>query len=314
MESEQHTKNLYFNITNACNSACIFCASNSQSVVRHDLPTQEVLDAFVRLEVGQGDSVVLNGGEPTIHPGLRTILHEAKNRGASTTLFTNGRKLNRYDYAYELVDAGVERLSIALHGSSATTHDRLTCRPGSFEHTLRGIKNAFAIRERTGLPRSIELKLLANRVSLAEWPSIAELILGTVGIPDRILLSGLIISKSVLAARSRLIPTTKELSESLNETIRRLSHFPGQVMLWGIPHCLLNAENAASLHKTILVVAPSFNSNHDFYFDPNYPKGIQFTETSSASAQETPCSRCDLPKTCAHGRVFMEQIHRATGN
>jgi MoaA/NifB/PqqE/SkfB family radical SAM enzyme len=54
---------------------------------------------------------------------------------------TNGRRFAYYDYCLELKKAGVTEMGPSLHGSSAEIHEALTCAPGSFNETVRGILN-----------------------------------------------------------------------------------------------------------------------------------------------------------------------------
>ena len=303
---------LYFNLTNACNSACIFCASNSQAVVRHDIPTESVRAAFARFNIGCGDEISLNGGEPTIHPGLATIIWEGVKSGAQVTLFTNARSLRRFEDAFKVLREGIYRVSIPIHGCTAATHDRMTCRPGSLEQTLDGIRNVFALRKQTGFPRQIELKLLAIRPILPEWPDIIDLIVNNLGRPDRFLLSGLIISKSVQARRDELIPSLDELRSYVNDALRRLQQWNVQSLLWSIPLCVLDNDNQAALQHTVFDAKPSSALGfREIYFDPYYPDGIELRLEKSVSGSE-PCGKCPLADMCKVEMPFFAEVLAAT--
>jgi hypothetical protein len=222
---------------------------------------------------------------------LQTIIQRAVECGAKVILFTNGRLLRRFEYTKTLLSPGVFRVSIPLYAHSDIVHDCITCRPGSFRQTLEGIRNVFAIRSLTGYPVQIELKLLAARPSLPGWVSTVDLIVTELGYPDHIVLSGLILSSSILSRRSELIPSLIELCQHVNDTLDRLWYLGIPTLLWAIPLCLLNDCNLARYRRIAwqlkyepqgIYFDPSWKrqsvgaaSFREIYFDPNYPDGIE---------------------------------------
>ena len=53
----------------------------------------EIVDMIKKYGVSSNDRVILNGGEPTLHPNLIKILQLFHKTGAEIVLYTNGRKL-----------------------------------------------------------------------------------------------------------------------------------------------------------------------------------------------------------------------------
>lgn len=314
---------LYFNITTACNSACVFCASDSELMAAQSIPTDAIYTAFERHAIGSGDEVIINGGEPTVHPGLRTIIREAAGRGARIILFSNGRLLQNMDYARALLSPGVFRMSIPLYGSLPTLHDQVTRRAGSFEQTMQGIRNVFAIRSRIGHPKQIELKLLAARPLLPEWAATVDLIASELGLPDQMVLSGLILSKSVCRHRQYLIPTMADLNEHVNDALDRMWHWAIPATLWSIPLCLVDDRNLARYRRIAWKLKHSPDGAHfdpdwkcgsseeigsqDIYFDPDYPDGIEVVHPQSSSIPDT-CKECILTDLCGEAKGFFAEV------
>lgn len=315
--------NLYFNITNACNNACVFCASDSQDVNRRDIPTRVICAAFDEFDLGPEDEIIINGGEPTIHPGLQTIIREGVKRGAQVILFTNGRLLQNLDYSKAILSPGIFRVSIPLYAHLDTIHDHVTCRLGSFRQTLRGIRNVFAVRALTGYPKQIELKLLAARPCLPEWAGTVDLITTELGCPDHIVLSGLILSNSVLSCRGGLIPPAVELRQHVNDALDRLWHWGIPTLLWAIPLCLLSDCNLARYRRIAWQIkhepqgiyfdpdwkrrASAIAPIREIYFDPDYPNGIE-PESHGISAIPEPCRECVIMSVCEDATGFFSEV------
>ena len=127
----------------------------------------------------------------------------------------------------------------------------------------------------------LELKLLAVRPSLAEWPDIVDLVAGWSDRPPRVVLSGLILSQTLLSHRSELIPTREQLAGPLNETLRRL-RVAGMplILLWSIPPCLLDADNLVYYLRSDAGRAASGSRGQltEMYYDYRYPGGIELSE------------------------------------
>jgi organic radical activating enzyme len=332
---------LYFNVTDYCNSRCPFCAAGVPINQPDTVHLDSILHAYDAYHLGKGDDIVINGGEPLLYPDLEIIVREAHLRGVFITLFTNGRLLSKVGPARTWLNAGVDRVSIPLHGCSATTHDGLTGRSGSFLQTLAGIKNAFLIQQESGFPAQIELKVLAVRNSLVEWPEIIDLIAHEFGSPDILVFSGLNMWSTAAHTYQTLCPTLGDMEKFTNAALVRAAenHFP--VSMWSIPLCLLTGENmrmfVAHPSNQNLAINTKADPGQPFesdpsrqpgaddlcrmpspettssqrmvYFDPQNPAGIEFSEEFSPNAAIDECCRaCNLAVSCGPGRVFYQQL------
>jgi MoaA/NifB/PqqE/SkfB family radical SAM enzyme len=122
----------------ACDNRCVFCAQGELRARAIALDVEAELD-----QVTAGHVVAFIGGEPTLHPALPAWIERARRRGAAEIVVqTNGRSLALPGRALALAQAGVTRLDISLHGSTAPMHDFHTGAPGSFDETTLGVRLA----------------------------------------------------------------------------------------------------------------------------------------------------------------------------
>lgn len=127
-----------------CNNHCLFCMEEDRSSRAH--AARNMTPERVRgvIEAHRGvEEVCFTSGEPTTRPELALFVRWARDAGCKrVSLMTNGRRLAYAPYLASLVDAGLNRIYISIHGDHRALHDSLTRTPGSFEQTLKGIRNA----------------------------------------------------------------------------------------------------------------------------------------------------------------------------
>jgi len=84
--------------------------------------------------------LTFSGGEPLLRKDIYDMIKRADGSGMLCTIASNGTLITS-KVAERLAEAGVRRVEIGLDGARAETHDYLRNRPGSFEATIRGIRN-----------------------------------------------------------------------------------------------------------------------------------------------------------------------------
>ncbi len=164
-------KRIDVKVTFNCNNHCDFCAQgNKRSFVKRK-SLAEISNILSEARKNGVDGVVFTGGEPTLHPEIIKIVSKAKSLGFSKIqLQTNGRSLAYIDFCKKLKDAGVNEMGPSLHGSSPELHEKLTCAPGSFRETVKGIINC----------KKLGMYVLTNSVitsaNYKDLPSLARLL------------------------------------------------------------------------------------------------------------------------------------------
>lgn len=124
-----------------CNNRCFFCVQGNKRDVYGNKETAEVKRLLEEAR-RDSDSIVFTGGEVTIRPDLLEIVRYAKQLGyAIIQIQTNGRMLAYKKLVEDLVEAGANEFSPALHGPTPEIHDYLTRAKGAFKQTVRAIRN-----------------------------------------------------------------------------------------------------------------------------------------------------------------------------
>ncbi|MDH5787268.1 MAG: radical SAM protein, partial [Candidatus Bathyarchaeota archaeon] len=88
--------------------------------------------------------LTFSGGEPLLRKDLFDAVKRATDNGMVCTIASNGTLMTP-QIAKKLAKAGVRRVEIGLDGANAENHDFLRNKPGSFEATIKGIKNCAAV-------------------------------------------------------------------------------------------------------------------------------------------------------------------------
>ncbi len=130
-----------------CNNNCLFCAAADQKGRNPPDLDKWVFDFISKCAREGFDSILLSGaGEPTLNPSLVAYVRFARQNGISNLwLTTNGSNLNE-EMLPRLVEAGITRLCISLHGIG-DVHDTLVQRKGSYDEAMKAID----LVNRTGL-------------------------------------------------------------------------------------------------------------------------------------------------------------------
>ena len=302
---------LYFNITEGCNNTCCFCASNSPLQAEQIIPTELVCNSLRRYPENSISQIVINGGEPTTHPGFKQILDCAIETGGRVILFTNGRMFAKNEKTAELGFHHLHRISIPIYGAIAEDHDRLVGKKGAWRQTRLGLQNLDRLRELDCGPVELELKLLAVSPSLPNWPNIVEFLGKLIKPPERVVLSGLILSETLLGYQQELRPSMKELDYPLNESIRRLRTLGVRlILLWSIPWCALDSDNlkyflAQTINSEASEAQPAVR---DIYFDYHFPEGIEIRpqEHEKVESDRGRCVQCQYLALCGGMPAFLK--------
>jgi len=125
-------------ITAACNIACIHCLSSSGRRRPRELTTQQSLTLVDELAEMQVFQIHFGGGEPFIYPGIWQVLEHCTTRGLVMCVSTNGtlitperaRRLKQFDPLY---------FQVSLDGGTPQTNDSIRGK-GVFNRALHGLE------------------------------------------------------------------------------------------------------------------------------------------------------------------------------
>jgi len=129
-------------LTYRCNNECQFCYAFSPHRETSEMSTDDVkrvIDMIV--DDAHVPSLSFTGGEPTLREDLFELIAYARERGLRVNLITNGRRCADPEFVQRLVQADLNSAQVSIEGSDAKSHDLIAGAPGSFEQTVKGIKN-----------------------------------------------------------------------------------------------------------------------------------------------------------------------------
>lgn len=176
---------------NKCNNRCVMC-TNPKDFWESDIYTQEFLEKRLldlKKELKENDSILLTGGEPTIHPKFLEILRFIREHYPQhhIDLLSNGRRFFYTEFATEVMKISGLTVAVALHGFNSRTHERITRSPGSFQQTLVGIKNILNFKS-PGLGQLVEIRVVIHKLNYRDLTKILKLIKKEFGQADRVVL------------------------------------------------------------------------------------------------------------------------------
>lgn len=121
-----------------CNQACDFCFVSTHLPAASD----QAVEAAIVAAGSRGARIVLSGGEPTLNPRLLDWIRLARAvSGHEVWIQTNAVKLDNRLLAQQVAEAGVTEAFVSLHGATPAVGDSVTGAPGTWERSLKGIRN-----------------------------------------------------------------------------------------------------------------------------------------------------------------------------
>ncbi len=128
-------------LTRRCNNRCAFC----HDVGQHDgtVATLDEVRELLRAGRERGATrLVLSGGEPTIHPQLLEIVKLGRDAGYRWVQVVSNGRMFAYDrFTAAAAAAGIDEVTLSIHGHTPELHDALAGASGAFAQAMRGLRN-----------------------------------------------------------------------------------------------------------------------------------------------------------------------------
>lgn len=120
-------------ITDSCNLSCTYCHNEGQFGKGHFMPLEQVerLSAWLRDQQIYVKSLVISGGEPSIHPRLIEIVRALRGSADAISMVTNGVKLS-CDVIDALASAGMSYIKFGIDAV-----DEMMMTKGPLQRSLR---------------------------------------------------------------------------------------------------------------------------------------------------------------------------------
>ena len=121
-----------------CNEKCIHCCVDEHKNTGLTLKQYEKL--FDQMVSAGTFFVILTGGDPFTRKDFMDIVHAARQRRISVTIFTNGTLVMQKDIL-EIAALYVQDVHVSIYSTNEKTHDSITRVPGSFRKSIATIRS-----------------------------------------------------------------------------------------------------------------------------------------------------------------------------
>src|ERR1700755_1890815 len=162
---------LTWELTYACNLACVHCLSSSGKRDPRELSTRQCMDIIDELERMQVFYVNIGGGEPTVRPDFWELVDYATAHHVGVKFSTNGVRIDAAAAA-RLAASDYVDVQISLDGATAHVNDAVRG-PGSFAMAIRALQNLYdagfkgfklsVVMTRQNIPQIDSFKEIADR-------------------------------------------------------------------------------------------------------------------------------------------------------
>lgn len=236
-----------------------------------------ITDKLHSFRPDEGDLIVLNGGEPSIHPHFYDLLLTLQSEYQSDiAIYSNGSMLNVS--RLNTIKSTNTFFVIPIHGNKEM-HDKITQVNGAFSHSLSNIKSLNRIEYR------YKIKFIINELMVSENFNIADFLVNQQLNPEEIIIARL---NSTTKSRKNnvILPTNKELVYYIQEQIKQL-YGKYKIKLLDFPPCYINdcSLQIASVETPVFY----FNDISNEMDIRSYYKEIMIG---------TKCTDCDYRKIC----------------
>src|SRR5690348_885813 len=172
MNFERAPMLVIWEVTQACDLACVHCRASAQPE-RHpsELSTEQGFRLLEEIRSFGEPLMVFTGGDPLKRPDLYDLIRCSVDLGLRTNVTPSATPLLTAGAIENFKQAGVSRMAISLDGPDAVTHDEFRGIPGTFDRALFALRHARDIGLDTQLQTTVTRR---NRGRLAEVAEIAR--------------------------------------------------------------------------------------------------------------------------------------------
>lgn len=158
-------------VTQACDLACVHCRSNVQPDRNaRELTTQEGYRLLEETKRFGNPLLVFTGGDPLKRPDLYDLARWSVQLGLRTNITPSATPLLTGAAIDEFKNCGISRMAIALDGPDAPTQDGFRRQAGTYDQAI------FALRHARDIGLETQVHTAVSRQNLSKLARIAELV------------------------------------------------------------------------------------------------------------------------------------------
>jgi MoaA/NifB/PqqE/SkfB family radical SAM enzyme len=257
-------------ISPCCKNNCFFCHPNKK--IDKELLGKEKINVFRNLidfKKKGVEKIEISGCDPIEYPYIVELVGYIKKLGFSEIqLSTHGRDFSNEVFVKKIELAGLTKARIPLYGSKPKIHDIAAGAQGSFEETIRGIRNLLKTKI------EIQISTLVNAKNKNDLTQLANLV-HEMGITDFYISVPFL---SISADRSFYVPL-KELKPHLKKIYNHSKKINQEIKFLEIPYCVFEAYD---------------DSINNMIYPPDLGKYCQPKEIHKTNIKDIPAYRVKI--------------------
>ena len=293
-------KNVEINVGKICNNKCVFCLDGLPATeMRRYMPYEEMKREIERWYATGTRSLGFLGGEPPTYPWILAAMRFGRDLGYTRiTIATNGTKLFRHDFVDKLLDAGLTRVTMSMHGHTPALEDKLTQVPGNFEKKQSGLRYLLQKRAEGHLRDNVSVNVVTNGWNYRYLPQIVRYFY-ELGLDD--VRSNFVRREGYAEDDASLIPRYTEVVPYVMKTVLLNEyHWKKTFTIGGYPLCVLPRELLANKALARKVVGEFRDLDTDCSIRTlnadGFPEGIATIEEGRARFNWQERKRYDLKR------------------
>ena len=171
MNFEQAPMLVIWEVTQACDLACVHCRASAQPE-RHpaELTTEQGFRLLEEIRSFGEPLMVFTGGDPLKRPDLYQLIEHSVRIGLRTNVTPSATPLLTAEAVEAFKRAGVSRMAISVDGPDAATHDEFRGIPGTFDRAM------FALRHAREIGLDTQFQTTVTRRNMHRLAEIADIV------------------------------------------------------------------------------------------------------------------------------------------
>jgi radical SAM protein len=170
MNFDQAPMLVIWEVTQACDLACVHCRASAQPERNPaELTTEQGYRLLDEIRSFGEPLMVFTGGDPLKRPDLYDLIRYSVKIGLRTNVTPSATPLLTAEAIEGFRAAGIARMAISLDGPDAATHDEFRGIPGTFDRAM------FALRHARDIGLDTQLQTTVTRRNMARLAEVAEI-------------------------------------------------------------------------------------------------------------------------------------------
>jgi MoaA/NifB/PqqE/SkfB family radical SAM enzyme len=249
MDNNFFQENHILELTNQCNNNCLICQDRikgQKKINRNFSQLKKEIDYFVSRGA---KNISIYGGEPYLNRNIDKVLEYINQLNLSCDISTNGRIFSYQPLVKKLAKLKKILVITTLFSYKESVHNYLTAVSGSYQQTIKGIKNLIKFNIPVAVTITLTKKNVKDLLKTVEFLNQLKV--------RRIKISGLV-NQGGMIKRPELVPSFSLVKAELTKALERTRNRDVWLSFEKLPFCLAPAmarkfKYEAQHRKTMLI-------------------------------------------------------------